>query len=179
MGIDIAVGIVLISTFIIGYKQGLIMSIFSVVSYFAGFFAAMYFSFVVANYINANFNIPPQWIPIIAFILLFTAVIFMVRFLGKLIEKIVNKILPTMINRLAGSALWMFIGFVLLSLIIQLLDRANVLTEHLKLASTLYKYLEESGQLISDNLGEAIPFVKNLYQTADEYFKDLANQIEI
>jgi membrane protein required for colicin V production len=155
------------------------MSVFSVVSYFAGFFAAMYFSFVVANYINANFNIPQQWIPIIAFILLFTTVIFIVRFLGKFLEKAVNKILPTMMNKLAGSALWMFIGFVLLSLIVQLLDRANVLTEQLKIASTLFKYLEESGQLISGNLGEAIPFVKNLYQTVDEYFKGLSNKIEM
>ncbi|MCB0501696.1 MAG: CvpA family protein [Bacteroidetes bacterium] len=179
MGIDIALGVILFSTFIIGYKQGLIMSVFAVVSYLLGFFMAMHFSFVIANYIHNNFNIPEQWIPIIAFILLYTSVIFFIRFLGKFVEKLVNTILPTLFNRLVGSALWMFIGFVLFSLIVQLLDRAGIFTDQLKVASVSYVYLIESGQYIVDNLGEAIPFVKNLYQDVNQYFNNLAEHIEI
>lgn len=178
MGIDIALGAILFFTFIIGYKQGLIMSVFAVVSYLLGFFVAMHFSFVIANYIHNNFNIPEQWIPIIAFILLYTSVIFFIRFLGKFVEKLVNTMLPTLFNRLVGSALWMFIGFVLFSLIVQLLDRAGIFTDQLKVASKSYIYLEESGQYIIDNLGEAVPFIKNLYQTVDEYFKGLADQVK-
>ncbi|MEZ5001574.1 MAG: CvpA family protein [Chitinophagales bacterium] len=179
MGIDIALGVILFSTFIIGYKQGLIMSVFAVVSYLLGFFMAMHFSFIIANYIHNNFNIPEQWIPIIAFILLYTSVIFFIRFLGKFVEKLVNTMLPTLFNRLVGSTLWMFIGFVLFSLIVQLLDRAGIFTDQLKVASVSYVYLEESGQYIVDNLGEAIPFVKNLYQDVNQYFNNLAEHIEI
>ncbi len=177
MGIDIAVAIVLVLAFIKGYKDGLIMSVFSVSAYLVGFFAAMHFSFIVANYLTTNFNIPEQWIPIIAFILLFIAVIFIVRFLGKFIEKLLKKVLPTMVNRLFGSALWMFIAVVIFSLLYQVLDSANLFTSELKNSSVTVPYLRDSADFIKENIGEVIPFIKNLYQQIDDYFREMATQV--
>lgn len=177
MGIDIAVAILMVFAFIKGYRDGIIMSIFSVFSYLIGFFAAMHFGFVFANYLSQNFNIPEQWLPIIAFVLLFVIVILLVRFLGKFVEKVFKKVLPTQFNRLMGSALWMFICFVIASILFMVLDSANLFTDSLKATSVTLPYLKASANFLTESVGDIIPFLKNFYKEIDDYFRELANRV--
>lgn len=179
MGIDIAVAIVVVIAFIKGYREGIIMSVFSISSYLVGFFAAMHFSFVFANYLNKSVNLPEQWVPIIAFILLFIAVIFIVRFLGKFVEKMVGKLLPTVFNKFAGGLLWGILAFILLSLFTQLIDTASLFTDSLKAESETLPYLEQVNATVRDKIGEVFPFIQNLYLEIDEYFKGMANEISL
>lgn len=178
MGIDIVVAIFLVIFFIKGYSQGLIMSLFSISSYLVGFFAAMHFSFVIANLLTDSFKIPEQWIPIIAFILLFIAVIFIVKWLGKFVEKMMGKLLPTVFNKFAGAILWVLIGFVMLSLFYQLINSAQLFTDEVKTTSQTAPYLENVSDVIKNKIGEVLPFLKGLYNNIDEYFKELAQQVK-
>ncbi len=177
MGIDIAIGLVVFIAFIKGYQEGLIMSFFTISAYIVGFFAAMHFSFVVSNYLQSSVKIPQQWLPIIAFILLFIAVIIIVRLLGKLIEKFFGKLLPTVFNKLAGGLFWALFGFTLMALFIQLLDSAELFTQTLKDSSATMLYIEQVNAIVKNRIGDFFPFITNLYQDIDDYFKALANQI--
>ncbi len=167
----------MVVAFIKGYREGFIMSIFSLVSYLAGFFAAMHFSFVIADYITTSFRIPEEYIPIIAFVLLFILVILIVRMIGKLIEKGLGKLLPTVFNRLVGSFLWMVIAVIILSLLYQLGDSADLFTDTAKEGSISVPFLAKTNLIIRDNIGEVIPFLNGLYEQIDEYFRGIADTI--
>jgi len=173
MGIDIAVAVVLAIAFFRGYKQGFVMSIFTVVSYLVGFFVTMHLSFLVSDYLASNFNFSGKWMPIVAFILTFSTVVLLVKFLGKIVEKAMTKILPTLFNRLLGSTLWMLVGIIILSLLFQVMLSGNIFKPALLEASVTAEYLEQSGTFIKENMGEALPAVRNLFKDVDEYFRGL------
>lgn len=177
MGIDILCVLVLFIAFFKGFKQGIIMSVFSVASLLIGFFVTMHFSFLVSDYLVNNTNIGGRYLPIVAFTITFTTVAMLVRWLGKLIERGVNKLLPTTFNRLLGAGLWMALAVLLLSQAYQLMDNGNIFKDDLKTASVAVPYLEDIGGVLEDNIGDLIPFVKGLYKEADEYFKSLSEQV--
>ncbi len=177
MGIDIVVAIIIFIAFIKGYRDGFIMSVFTISSYLVGFFAALHFSFVVANYLTQNVNLPEQWVPIISFIILFAAVILIVRLLGKLVEKVIGKLLPTAFNKIVGGLAWSLLAFILLSLSYQLIDSAGLFTDSLKLESQTQPYLVQVNDTIRGRIGEVFPFIQNLYLEIDEYFKGMANDL--
>ena len=179
MGIDIVIAILLVIAFLKGYSQGIIMSVFSFAAYLIGFFVTMNLSFIVSDYLSNNLNIPGKWLPIIAFILTFATVVLLVKMVGKLIEKGMSRILPTMFNRLLGSALWITIVVILSSLLLQVLLAGNLFEPRLLESSIAFPYLEEVGLFIKENIGDVIPLIKNLFHDVDEYFKGLPEVIDI
>jgi membrane protein required for colicin V production len=178
MGIDIAIALVVFIAFIKGYQEGLIMSLFTISAYIVGFFAALHCSFVIANYLQSSINIPQQWIPIVSFILLFLAVMVIVRLFGKILEKVFGKLLPTSLNKFAGGLFWALFGFILMALFIHLLDGAELFTQTIKASSATMPYIEKANVLVKSRIGEIFPFISNLYQEIDDYFETLANQIK-
>jgi membrane protein required for colicin V production len=179
MGIDIAIAIVVFIAFIKGFTEGIIRSFFSISAYIVGFFAAMHFSFVVSDYLHTHFNLPPQWLPIISFVLMFLMVMILVQLVGNLIEKIAGIALPTVFNKLAGGLFWAVFGCILMSLFIQFLDSADLFKDSLKQSSATMPYVEKVNTIFRNRIGELLPVVKNLYQQIDNYFEALANQIKV
>jgi len=149
------------------------MSIFTAVSYLVGFFVTMHLSFLVSDYLTTNFNFSGKWMPIVAFILTFSTVVLLVKFLGKIIEKGMTRILPTMFNRLLGSVLWMTVGLTIISLLFQVMLAGNLFKPNLLEASTTAPYLEQAGAFVKENMGDVLPVIKNLFRDVDEYFRNL------
>lgn len=177
MAIDIACLVILAFAFFRGYKKGLIMAVFTVVSYVVGAFATMHLSFVASDYISSNFNIPGTWLPLVAFAVTFGIVVLVIRWLGKLIEKAMMKVLPTAFNRFLGSILYMALALILLSLVYNVAFTADVFKDDLIARSVFAPHLGNFADMIHDNIGDVIPFVERLFNEIDAYFEEAAGKI--
>ncbi len=177
MAIDIALGIVLLLALVKGYRQGIIMSVFTVSAFLAGFFASVHLSFLIARYISSSFNVAEEWLPVLAFIATFVMVLLMVRWMGKLLEKAISKLMLTLFNRLAGSALWALVVFLIISQLFYILSSGNIFSEALISGSGAAPYLEKAGIFLQYHIGETLPWLKKMYREVDEYFRGLADRL--
>ena len=90
MILDIIVAVILILAVIKGYRQGLIVALFSVVSFIIGLAAALKLSVVVADYIGQAVKISDKWLPIISFAIVFLIVVLLVRLGARFIKKLLS-----------------------------------------------------------------------------------------
>src|SRR5512138_3717427 len=86
MFIDFIAIALLVLSIIKGFQKGLVVAIFSLLAFIIGLAAALKLSAVVAEYLRANTNISQKWLPILAFAIVFLAVVLLVRLGAKAIE---------------------------------------------------------------------------------------------
>src|SRR5689334_15249236 len=105
MLIDILFGIVLALALLKGFKQGLIVGIFSLLAIIIGLAAALKLSAFVASRIGNTVKVSEQWLPFISFVVVFIVVVLLVRLGARIIEKSVQLVMLGWVNRLAGMIL--------------------------------------------------------------------------
>ena len=105
MILDIIVAMILILALIKGYRQGLIVALFSVISFIFGLAAALKLSVVVADYIGNSVKISDKWLPIISFGVVFLIVVLLVRLGAKFIQKSVELAMLGWLNKIGGILL--------------------------------------------------------------------------
>ena len=115
--LDIIVIIAMAFAVIKGIRNGLIIAVFSILAFVIGLAAALKLSTVVAAWLSQSTNINMQWLPFIAFALVFFITVFAIRFVAKLIEKAVDMAWMGWVNKLAG----VFVYAVLYALILSVL----------------------------------------------------------
>ena len=145
-----------------GFKKGLIIEVVSLAALGLGIWGGVYFSDYAVNLIIEK--VDDKYIPITAFMLTFLAIVLVVYFLGRLLEKIIDIVQLKFINKLAGA----FFGLLKFGLIISILlfitdrynQRFNFLPEDFSENSLIYEPLVELPNVL-------IPAIKNskLYET--------------
>ena len=115
-----------------------------------------------------------KWLPVLAFLATFLVVLLLVKWMGKLMEKAVSKLMPTLFNRLAGSALWVLVVFLIISQLFHILAAGHIFSEELISGSGAAPHLERAGIFLQYHIGETLPWIKNMYWEMDEYFRGLA-----
>lgn len=177
MGIDVVVALLLFIAFFRGFSQGFIMALFTLAAYAAGFFLTMRLSFYTSGYLADNFNIPGQWLPVISFIVTFSLLVLGVKWLGKLFESVITKIVPSVLNRLLGAALYVSVVFVLAGAFYVLMAGGGVFKPGLVESSVTAPYLLQAGTLVEDHAGDALPVIRRVFSAAEQYFSGLAGLI--
>ena len=76
MIIDIIFVILIVLALIQGYRRGLIVAVFSLISIIVGLAAAIKLSAVVANHLGHAVKVSDKWLPVISFAIVFIAVVF-------------------------------------------------------------------------------------------------------
>ena len=118
MIIDIIVFFLLVLALFKGWRNGLVLAIFSFLSFIIGLAAALKLSAVVAGYLGDNTSISQRWLPVLAFVLVFFLVVLLVRLGAKAIEGVLQLATLGWLNKLGGiifyGLLYLFIFSVLL-----------------------------------------------------------------
>lgn len=142
MILDIIVAIIVAAGFVMGYKRGLIQTVFDTLSLLVGVLAALkFFPFtmkIVDNVISGN----PAISYIVSIVLTFIIVMLLVRFIGKKLEDLFKAVNLNFVNKLAGGALQGLFFALLISFGLYLLDNLRMLDEQAKEKSISYSLLE-------------------------------------
>ncbi|HQW85486.1 MAG TPA: CvpA family protein, partial [Ferruginibacter sp.] len=100
MFIDLIFAACMLLAILKGYRKGFIIAVFSILAFVLGLAAALKLSAIVAGYLQQNINVSTQWLPFIAFALVFFTVVVLVRFGARLIEKTFQTLLLGWVNRI-------------------------------------------------------------------------------
>jgi membrane protein required for colicin V production len=157
-----------------GYTRGLIVALFSAVSFIVGIAAALKLSTVVASYLGKNVNVGQQWLPIVSFIIVFVAVGFLVRFGARIVEKTVKLAMLGWLNRIGGVILYAALYMVILSVALFYVQKINLIGQPVIDASKSYSFIEPWGPKAIEGFGKVIPVFKNMFAELSDFFGKVA-----
>lgn len=177
MIIDIIVTVVLIIAVIKGYRQGLIVALFSVIALIIGLAAAMKLSVVVAGYIGRSVKISDQWLPVISFAVVFFIIVLLVRWGAALLQKGVEIAMLGWVNRLGGILLYVVLYVLIFSVIIFYADQLQFIKPETKSQSVTYSYIQPWGPKVMDGIGKVIPFFKGMFNDLEVFFDNVSHHV--
>lgn len=177
MVLDIIVAIILILAAIKGFRQGLIVALFSVIAFIVGLAAALKLSAVVADYIGTAVKISDKWLPIISFAVVFLIVVLLVRLGARFIQKSVEFAMLGWLNRLGGILLYAGLYILIFSILIFYADQLGFIKPETKNDSVTYSYIQPWGPKLMDGIGNIIPVFKGMFQELEDFFDGVSKQV--
>ena len=177
MILDIIVAVILILAVIKGYRQGLIVALFSVVAFIIGLAAALKLSVVVAGYIGQSVKISDKWLPIISFAIVFLIVVLLVRLGARFIQKTVEFAMLGWLNRLSGILLYAGLYILIFSILIFYADQLGFIKPETKNESVTYAYIQPWGPKLMEGLGKIIPVFKGMFNDLEDFFDGVSKQV--
>ena len=152
MVIDLLAALLITYGFYRGYSNGLIDTVVDTLSILIGLVVALKFSPLLIEYLQKVVNLNPAVEFILGFLILFFAVMLLLRFIGDRLEGVLKAIKINFINQLAGGFLLGFVAAFLIGLLLLLLTNLKVLNPEFANQSTLYEHLikvsEEGGWVV-------------------------------
>jgi len=177
MILDIIVVAILILAVIKGYRQGLIVALFSLVAFIIGLAAAIKLSVVAADYIGKAVKISDKWLPIVSFAVVFLIVVLLVRLGAKFIQKTVEFAMLGWANRIGGILLYVSLYILIFSVLLFYADQMNFIKPETKSESVIYSYIQPWGPKLMDELGKIIPFFKGMFQDLEDFFDNVSKEV--
>jgi membrane protein required for colicin V production len=174
MLIDIIFVCFMAIAFFKGIKKGLILAVFSLAGLVIGLAAAMKLSVIVADYLKDTVNISARWLPFLSFILVFIAVILLVRLGAAALEKTIDFAMMGWLNKLGGIIFYAALYIILLSVLIFYAEKLHVINPTTISASKTYTYLQPWGPKVMDMMGAVIPWFKDMFTQLEKFFEGVA-----
>jgi membrane protein required for colicin V production len=178
MLIDIIVIVLLITALIKGYRQGLIVSLFSFIAIIIGLAAAIKTSAVVAGYIGKAVKVSDEWLPVISFAVVFILVVLLVRWAAKAIEKTVEITMLGWVNRLGGMLFYIAIYITVFSVVLFYAEKIELIKPEAKNKSVTYSYVQPWGPKAINSIGTVAPFFKNMFAGLENFFGGVSEKIQ-
>jgi len=173
MIIDIVFALLIFFAVLKGLSKGLIVALFSILSFIAGLAAALKLSAIVAAKLSLTVNASYKWMPAISFLLVFIVVVILVRLGGKMIEKIFKIAFLGWINKICGVLLYTLLYSILFSIFLFYAVQLNFIKQPTISASYTYAYIQPLGPKVMDSLGSVIPIFKDMFAQLQKFFGSL------
>lgn len=170
MLIDGLLAIVMLWALFKGYKNGLLVGIFSFAALFIGLAAAVKLSAWVAREAEQRMQWHSAWLPFLAFLAVLVSVIIMVRIAAKLIETAMQTLLVGWINTLGGIIMYGLLYGTLFSVVLFYFEKLHIIGPNEITASHAYPYIHQMGPVAIDALGKLLPFFKGMFAELSDYF---------
>lgn len=165
----IAIGLLLLAI-IKGLRKGLVVAIFSLLAFVVGLAAAIKLSTVVAEYLGSNTNISQRWLPMLAFILVFFLVAFLVRLGARAIEGALRMAMLGWANRLGGVIFYILLYFFIFSIILFYATQLHLVKRETLETSTTYPIIYPMAPIVMEALGNIVPIFKNMFADLENFF---------
>jgi membrane protein required for colicin V production len=167
--IDIILGIILLFAFYTGLKQGLFVTLASLIGLIAGVYGAIYFSHYAGAYLSNAFNWSAQVTYLAAFAITFLTIVFVISLAGKLLTKVADFAALGLINKLAGGVFNALKFAFIVSVVFRFISSSTsisglLISEEKKASSRLYEPIASIAPILLPNL---LAEVEN-YRTDDE-----------
>jgi membrane protein required for colicin V production len=176
MAIDILFLVFLLLSILRGLRHGFIIAVVSAAAWIIGIAAAIKLSAVVAAYGKAQTHLPPRWLPVLAFLLVFAAVVLGLHAIAKLIEKAVDLALMGWLNKLLGVLLYAFLYITTLSVLLFYAVQIHLISAHTLSSSVTYPYIRPWGRVIIDGFGKFVPWFEGMFAQLEDFFGQIGNK---
>lgn len=171
----IAIGLIILSI-IKGFKNGLVVAVFSLLAFIIGLAAALKLSAVVAEYLGTNTNISQRWLPILAFAIVLFVVVLLVRLGAKAIERGLRMVMLGWLNKLGGMVFYFLLYFFVFSILLFYATQLHIIKPETVQTSVTYPIIYPMAPVVMDALGSIIPFFKNMFAELEDFFDHLSRK---
>jgi membrane protein required for colicin V production len=175
--IDIIVLALIVIGIFKGWRNGLVLGIFSVLAFIIGLAAAIKLSAVVAERLGDSTNISQRWLPVLAFVLVFIIVVFLVRLGAKAIEGVLQLAMLGWLNKLGGILLYVLLYLFIFSVILFYAQQLNIIKPETAEISITYPIIYPMAQEVIGAIGSVIPFFKDMFTELEFFFDRLSHKI--
>lgn len=176
MVIDSLFAVLMVFALFKGWKNGLIVAVFSFISIFIGLAAAVKCSALVAGWLSKSTTVDAKWLPFLSFIVVMIGVILLVRLGAKLIEKTLTVAMLGWANRLGGILLYAVLYTSIFSVILFYAKQIGLLKPEAVSASVIYPYIQNWGPKAIEYFGVVMPFLKDSFTELEQFFGKVAAQ---
>ena len=167
--------IILLLSFFQGFRKGIVVALCSLLGVVLGMLAALKLSGALGSYLMEQGWVTSAWAQIIAYILLFTGVLLLVRLIARLVESALKAAMLGLVNRIVGGILYAFIGAFIWSSLLWIANRAHFIEPETIAASKTYDYFVPIAPWVFANIGTVLPFAKDVFSDLEGFF-DGVNQ---
>ena len=178
MLIDIVFLVLIVAAIFKGYSRGMIIAVFSLLAIIAGLAAAIRLSLVTANWLKDGVHVAARWLPVIAFAVVFIAVVLLVRLGAGLLEKTVELAMLGWVNRIAGVLLYLALYTVMLSVLLFYAEKVNLIKADNIAASRTYAFIQPWGPKAMNLIGAWIPVFKDMFLQLENFFTGISDKIQ-
>ena len=177
MVLDIIVAIILILAILKGYRQGLIVALFSVIAFIIGLAAALKLSAVVAGHLGNAVKVSDKWLPILSFAVVFLIVVLLVRLGARFIQKTVELAMLGWLNRVGGILLYAGLYVLIFSVLLFYADQLGFIKPETINDSVTYAYIQPWGPKLMDGIGKIIPVFKGMFEDLEVFFDSVSKRV--
>ncbi len=176
MIIDIAFVLLMIVAIFKGFSKGLIIGIFSLLAFIIGLAAALKLSVVVGEYLKHSVGSFAKWLPLISFMLVFIAVVLLVKLLARLIKKTIRFAMLGWLDTLGGMVLYITLYTIIFSIFLFFAAKLFLILPITIQDSKLYPYIAPWGPKVMDSLGKIVPIFKDMFTQLQNIFGNVAKK---
>lgn len=174
MIIDVLFIIILVFAIYKGWRNGFVVAILSVVGLIIGLVAAMKLSAITASYLKDSTNISVRWLPFISFVIVFIAVMLVIRLLASLITKTMEVVALGWANKLAGILLYAVIYTIVFSVVLFYIQKVHIISDQSIEQSHFYSFIEPFGPAAINGIGKVLPWFKDMFAQLESFFDNVA-----
>lgn len=173
MVLDFIAITLIIIFFIRGYMKGIIVAAFSVLAIILGIICSLKLSERLATYLFEQGYVTSGWSQIISYIILFTAVLLIVRLIAKAIESAMQAFMLGWVNKGLGGLLYAFIATMAWSTLLWLGNEMQFIKPEQKASSKTYEYIAPLAPAVAEKTGFLWPMAKEVFSDLQLFFENV------
>lgn len=159
-----------------GMSRGFIVAVFSFFSFMIGLAAALKLSAVVAEHLHTKTGASGYWLPILSFMLVFTAVVFVIRLGAGIIKRSAGMLFMGWLDKLLGFVLYAAMYLMIYSVVLFFATRIHLISAETQAASKTYSFVEPFGPTVMSKLGKVLPFFSHMFSELSSFFEAAAQK---
>lgn len=161
--VDLIIAVLLGYALFKGMKNGLVVSVISLIALIAGIYLSLRFSFFTRDFLTLNTQWNPNTLTIAAFFITFVAVLILMFFLGKVITKLVESLALGFVNKIFGAVFEGIKMVLIISVFLNLFQKMNfnnlIVSKEKLEESVFYHPIEKVSKKV-------FPLMEKWYRTA-------------
>jgi membrane protein required for colicin V production len=160
MLIDILFIICMVFALFKGYRNGLIVAVFSLVAIIVGL------------------AVSQSWLPFISFALVMIVVVILIRLGATALQKMAELLLLGWLNKLAGVVLYAVLYILVLSVLLFFAEKLHLLDANSIATSKVYGFIQPWGPRTIDGIGKLIPLFSDMFESLTDFFETVGKTQE-
>ncbi|HEY4062461.1 MAG TPA: CvpA family protein [Puia sp.] len=177
MPIDVVFLLFMVMAVYKGLRQGFLLAVFSTIALIIGLAAAIKLSAVVAGYGRTGMHWSSRWLPVFAFVLVFLAVVILIRLSARLAEKAMDLAMMGWLNKLAGIFLYAVIYTIILSVGLFYAVQVHMISSATLSSSVTYSRIRPWGPRVIDEFGKFVPWFKGMFAQLEDFFQHIGQRL--
>lgn len=170
MLVDIITIALLLMALYKGWRRGLIVAVLSFLALVLGVIAALKLSAVTARWLEGSVNVSAKWMPVLAFLVVFIAVVVLVNIIARMLEHTAEMLLLGGLNKVGGILLYSLGYMICWSILLFYIGKTNLINAKTLENSFSYPLIAPWGPRLTEAIGTAIPALKDMFADLSRFF---------